>query len=200
MIPSFHPCQLHWGFWHLAESSFLCFLPFPRSWLNPDDLRVQLGLSFTLITQGNLLSRAFSTRPCSLCVCSDLDIIWNDSVSDFCYLTIISYLPTVTLNPTTPTLPHCRIFHTLESFHFSFLAALPWPQSFLLCSIDSTFHCFKYFEYFISSSLLSSSNYPLQTHGLIIASLIPPLLHTLSFPSALFTLHCVYTRLRFPLC
>lgn len=129
MFSSFHACQLHLAqssfLWHLGQSSFLCFLPLPRSWLNPDHLRVQLGLSFTLITQGNLLSRAFPTRPCSLCVCSDLDIIRNDAVSDFCHLTVISYLPTVALNPMTPTLPHCRIVHTLESFHFSFLAALP---------------------------------------------------------------------------
>lgn len=95
----------------------------------------------------------------------------------------------------TPTLSHCRTFHPLESFCFWFLAPLPLPQSFLLCNIDSTFHYFKYFEYFISSSLVSSSS-----SGIDHCLPHPPTPPYPIFSISSFHTHCVYMRLEFPPC
>lgn len=124
---------------------------------------------------------------------------WKCYASDFYYLTAISCLPVLScLNHMVSALLHCRTFHTLEFFCFSFLATLPWPQSFLPCNLDSIFYHFKYFRYLISSPLVSSL---ILLHKLRDQSLpnLASFLYLLSPPAPSCNTMSIY-EIRFPPC
>lgn len=101
----------------------------------------------------------------------NLEIVGNTllsiSLSDHNFLPSHSYPVLILWSLLFYTVEHSTVLNSSASH---FLAALLWPQSFPLYSLDSRFYHFKCFRYLISPPLVSSFNSSSQAQGSIIAS------------------------------